>query len=733
MNRTVTQFFIAVVVIMITGSTASAQWTSLTPANLIKRARATTFTIGDTAYIGNGNPTYGVYTKRFSGYTSPDNSFNETRLFPGNGGDQGFSFVINGDAYIGDGANPAYQNGFWKYNPVTGWTSLGNAAGGPRAFCAGFAIGDKGYFGTGLQTSNVYKDFYEYDPATGVNGTWTKKADMPGTEGRYGAVGFSANGKGYIGLGYNTTTYAAASLKDMYEYDPATDSWRAMASLPSADGQAEGAYFVLCNKLILTSGQKKHGTEFATAETWVFDPAAGADGTWYRLPDFPGTLSYAPNSFALRDTGYVHGGTTNVTSNYVLQLWRYVPSIDYTSVTPDASVCPGGATVLKVDGSSVYKWSPAAGLSDTLTASSLTPGAVTQVTAAPAVTTTYTITELVCGAQTTIRVTVKDSLPPLHLTNDTSFCDSFALVLDAGTTGLSYRWSTGDTLPAISVSSFGTYSLTVTDGCSVLQDSVTVTGGSTRAGVVSALRDTICSGTPGNLTVTGSSGAIQWQSALSTTGFSNVPSAQDVSLLIIPDKTSYYRVYTTDGYCSDTSLAFKLVVVPSPAAAYDYTFSGSNSLTVSFNSDSSKDATIYNWDFGDGTTESNASNPVHTFPRADTFHVCLTVFNGSNCSFTVCKDIPVGLNDVETIAGKKNLFIIPNPFSNLILVRLTNPAGYIKSVELIDVLGRIVQTEKPAVTAASSVQFNTATTAKGMYYLKVITEAGIYVQKVVKQ
>src|SRR5438477_12655427 len=56
----------------------------------------------------------------------------------------------------------------------------------------GFAIGAKGYLGTGWD-GNYKNDFWEYDP---FSNTWTQKASFGGTA-RFGATGFAIGTKGY--------------------------------------------------------------------------------------------------------------------------------------------------------------------------------------------------------------------------------------------------------------------------------------------------------------------------------------------------------------------------------------------------------------------------------------------------------------------------------------------------------------------------------------------------------
>jgi len=61
-----------------------------------------------------------------------------------------------------------------------------------------FGIGTKGYFETDNNSLwGSQDDFWAFDPA--IN-SWTQKANVPGST-RYGAVGFSIDYLGYIGLG----------------------------------------------------------------------------------------------------------------------------------------------------------------------------------------------------------------------------------------------------------------------------------------------------------------------------------------------------------------------------------------------------------------------------------------------------------------------------------------------------------------------------------------------------
>jgi len=99
--------------------------------------------------------------------------------------------------------------------------------GGGRDAAVAFTIGNKIYSGGGAGNGN--RDFYEYDTQTKL---WTKKANIPGVDTNRGfAVGFAVNGKGYVGLGTDGI-YAPVVLADLWEYDPASDTWASKANYP---------------------------------------------------------------------------------------------------------------------------------------------------------------------------------------------------------------------------------------------------------------------------------------------------------------------------------------------------------------------------------------------------------------------------------------------------------------------------------------------------------------------
>ncbi|MBK9175172.1 MAG: gliding motility-associated C-terminal domain-containing protein [Flavobacteriales bacterium] len=125
-------------------------------------------------------------------------------------------------------------------------------------------------------------------------------------------------------------------------------------------------------------------------------------------------------------------------------------------------------------------------------------GATTQ-SITPSATGTYSVTITTpqnCSATFDANVILAPAIT-VALANDTSICQGHTLVLDGGTPGSNYLWSTGATTQTINAGSSGTYSVTVSNGLCSASDAMTVT---VLPGPADALVDaTACVDSPPNL------------------------------------------------------------------------------------------------------------------------------------------------------------------------------------------------------------------------------------------
>lgn len=179
------------------------------------------------------------------------------------------------------------------------WTPRANLPGMGRLAAFVFSINSKIYMGGG----SGYKDFWEYDPLLDV---WTEKAGIPGVNiSRSFGVAFAIQGKGYIGLGLdNWPAVASDDKKDLWEYNPASNTWQAKADLPAV-ARSGCASMVIDNKGYVLAGADQTSP---LAEVWAFDPVTG---TWARKADLPSGGLYNPIAFTAAGTGYFTCGSTS--------------------------------------------------------------------------------------------------------------------------------------------------------------------------------------------------------------------------------------------------------------------------------------------------------------------------------------------------------------------------------------------------------------------------------------
>jgi N-acetylneuraminic acid mutarotase len=125
-------------------------------------------------------------------------------------------------------------------------------------------------------------------------GSWTRWNDFP-KEGRNASLAFSINGKGYWAFGYNPTS---SYIKEVWSYDPSTDSWEQKKDFPfgsnsEAVAVANGKAYVLMYSGVL----------------YEYDPVGDS---WKEKAPFPDTKYHGCVAFGLG--GNVYFGTGNGTT-----------------------------------------------------------------------------------------------------------------------------------------------------------------------------------------------------------------------------------------------------------------------------------------------------------------------------------------------------------------------------------------------------------------------------------
>jgi len=235
-------------------------------------------------------------------------------------------FTIGNYSYLatGYGTNSNRFVDAWRFDPSSqSWDQIQNFPGEARNNAVGFELNGKGYVGLGTNSSKMYSDFYQYNPSTNE---WTKIADFPGNA-RYGAVAFTLNGAAYVGTGRDAD---GQDFNDFFKYTPSESggSWTKINSTPNKRSFAFA--FVLGDLAYLgggTSNNQNVATFYAFDGTqWIEkEPLADRDDDDY---DYD-IRRLSPSTFVLNGTAFMTGGLSSYSGSAISTTWRYVPAGDY--------------------------------------------------------------------------------------------------------------------------------------------------------------------------------------------------------------------------------------------------------------------------------------------------------------------------------------------------------------------------------------------------------------------
>ena len=151
-----------------------------------------------------------------------------------------------------------------------------------------------------------------------------------------------------------------------------------------------------------------------------------------------------------------------------------------------------------------------------------------------------------------------------------------------------------------------------------------------------------------------------------------------------------------------------------PIAAYDFTPGG---LTLSFEDESLKSPTAWQWDFGDGGT-STEQNPVHEYAEEGAYEVCLSVSNLYGAD-TLCQVVQVQLTSVGEEEGQVLAELFPNPSAGALWLKTVGlPTARPVIVELYTLSGQLLQ--RQAYLPNTTERLSLKEQPQGAYFYRVV-------------
>jgi len=319
-------------------------------------------------------------------------------------------------------------------------------------------------------------------------------------------------------------------------------------------------------------------------------------------------VAYAtPGTYAVSLKNFVsNGDSASITRNaYITVVTSPSPIITPSGPT---TFCTGNSVILAAPaGYNHYVWSNG----DTTQTISVTTSGVYSV---------QVTTPSGCSGTSAVTTITVNPLPSPTITagGSTSICPGSTVSLSAPAGFASYLWNTGDTTATISVSTSGSYSVTVTtaNGCPGTSSATVITVTTPPTPVLNNTGTTLlCVGDTLTLASTGPAYATYTWSTGATTQTLNVTSAGQYSLFVI-DSNGCGGFSDTVTVVLDT--VTPLVSVPVPAA-----FCPGDNITLTAQGTFSS----YQW-YLNGTAIAGATNTTYTATQGGLYALQVTNLNG---------------------------------------------------------------------------------------------------------
>lgn len=234
----------------------------------------------------------------------------------GLGRDDAVCFTLDQIVFFGTGNHGGFNesNQFYAFNIRTSeWQDVAPFAGQARQYALVEEVEFKAYLIGGIDAvGNALKDVWEYDLASD---SWSQKSDFPGTA-RWKAISFQIDGKIYYGSGLSWTQ----SFNDFWQYDPENDSWTQLTDMPFLP-RNEAVSAVAFDKAFVGLGIDCTGV--LHEDIWKYDPQTSA---WEEETIFPG----GPRYYAISEStnGKVFVGTgEDVSGTMHNDWWSYDPAL----------------------------------------------------------------------------------------------------------------------------------------------------------------------------------------------------------------------------------------------------------------------------------------------------------------------------------------------------------------------------------------------------------------------
>lgn len=195
---------------------------------------------------------------------------------------------------------------------------------------------------------------------------------------------------------------------------------------------------------------------------------------------------------------------------------------------------------------------------------------------------------------------------------------------------------------------------------------------------------------------------------------------------IYSNSGTYTVTLTIYNSCGDSAVYTETTnSCAAPVANWTYTLLGTTGagMEVQFDATQSLNSVNFKWDFGDGNTNTTASQPKHTYVTPSLMYtVSLTVTNTCNQTDKMTYRLDqIGLADLSVFHTELDVY--PNPVTDIIKISLVNGESELSAqIKLYDISGRIVKEGLIRLNNSDETTVDIGNIPIGVYTLEILLD-----------
>lgn len=203
---------------------------------------------------------------------------------------------------------------------------------------------------------------------------------------------------------------------------------------------------------------------------------------------------------------------------------------------------------------------------------------------------------------------------------------------------------------------------------------------------------------------------------------------------IIPNQTYHFKIAIADAGDGifDSGVLIKAGSFNGNAQTpmANFTSVESSNLMVNF-TNSSVNANVYVWDFGDGNT-STLPNPTHTYAAPGTYNVILLASNVCYTD-TISMQVTVGANGITNLDAGNTFKLVPTANEGVFNAQLNASVNEKVELKVFNVSGQLVMnTAQSSAVGQNNFMLDLSSQAHGMYTIQVVGSKEVFTSRVVR-